>query len=185
MLQLNLYRKRNQNASEEKGTDRLMLSVREMRENDWPEVCRIYRQGMETNLATFEKEIPPYDVWNRNHLPFGRLVCEYENKTAGWTALTPFSGRRCFSGVAEVSIYISNGCKRMGVGTRLLFDLIEDAERNGIWMLQSQIMLNNEPSLALHRKCGFREVGYREKIAKDPRGNWRDMVLMEYRSSYV
>ena len=181
MLKLNLYQKCDLNVFE-RGTEQATMPVREMRESDWPEVCRIYRQGMETNLATFEKEIPAYAVWNKSHHPFGRLVCGYENKIAGWTAITPFSGRRCFSGVAEVSIYISNESKRQGVGTRLLCGLIEDAERNGIWTLQSQIMLNNEPSLALHRKCGFREVGYREKIAKDPSGNWRDMVLMEHRS---
>lgn len=159
-----------------------MIAVREMEKRDWPEVCRIYRQGMETNLATFEKEIPPYDVWDKTHLPFGRLICEDEDKIAGWTALTPFSGRSCFAGVAEVSIYISNGYKHTGIGTRLMRELIGSSEQHGIWTLQSQIMRNNEPSLALHLKCGFRNVGYREKIAKDPLGNWRDMVLMERRS---
>lgn len=162
-----------------------MITVRKMENGDWPDVCRIYRQGMETNLATFEKEIPPYDVWNKTHLPFGRFICEYENKIAGWTALSPFSGRCCFTGVAEVSIYIADGCKRMGIGTQLMRKLIQNSEHNGIWTLQSQIMKNNEPSLALHRKCGFRDVGYREKIAKDPHGNWRDMVLMERRSSLL
>jgi phosphinothricin acetyltransferase len=162
-----------------------MPTIRKFREDDWEAVCRIYRQGMETNLATFESEIPPYSRWNAGHLPFGRLVAEQGGSVIGWVALSPSSSRRCFAGVAEVSIYVADGAKHCGAGMTLLNGVIEVSEQNGIWTLQSSIMRNNEPSLSLHKKCGFRVVGIREKIARDPLGQWRDTVLMERRSSFV
>ncbi len=159
-----------------------MWNVREMRRDDWNAVAAIYLQGMETRLATFETVCPPYEKWDRAHLPFGRFVCEDGGRIGGWVALSPTSARACFSGVAEVSIYIADGVRRQGVGTLLLRKAIESSEKNGVWTLQSSIMRNNAPSLSLHAKCGFRAVGYREKIARDGLGHWRDTVLMERRS---
>lgn len=163
-----------------------MYNVRKMREDDWEQVSCIYRQGMETNLATFESVCPTYQKWDQAHFKFGRLVCTDKNDhVVGWVALSPISSRCCFCGVAEVSIYIANEAKHQGVGTLLLNREFEESEKNGIWTLQSQIMMNNIPSLSLHKKCGFREVGYREKIAKDPKNEWRDMVLMEHRNTIL
>ncbi len=160
-----------------------MALLRKFEVSDWDEVCRIYRQGMDTNLATFESEIPSYEKWDRGHFPFGRLVAEENGRVSGWVALSPVSARACFCGVAEVSIYVANEIKGSGVGSLLLQAEIEESEQNGIWTLQSAVMRNNGPSLALHGKCGFRVVGIREKIARDPAGCWRDTVLLERRSS--
>lgn len=162
-----------------------MALLRKLMASDWDEVCRIYRQGMETNLATFESEIPSYERWDIGHFPFGRIVAEQDGRVAGWVALSPVSARTCFSGVAEVSIYVADDIKGSGIGTRLLNAEIGESEQNGIWTLQSVIMRNNRPSLALHSKCGFRVVGVREKIARDPAGCWRDTVLLEHRSSLM
>lgn len=162
-----------------------MTELREFQTGDWNEVCRIYRQGMESNLATFESEVPSYAKWDAGHLPFGRLVAEECGGVVGWVALSPVSARSCFRGVAEVSIYVAEEAKHGGIGTRLLNGVIDASQQNGLWTLQSVVMRNNEPSLALHRKCGFRVVGIREKIARDPCGNWRDTVLLERRSSCV
>lgn len=159
-----------------------MPTVREFREEDWQDVRRIYRQGMDSNLATFETEVPPYSKWDVGHLPFGRLVAESDGKVVGWIALSPVSGRCCFNGIAEVSIYIANEARHHGIGTALMNAEIEISEQNGLWMLQSCIMRNNAPSLALHKKCGFRVIGIREKMARDPFGQWRDTVIVERRS---
>lgn len=162
-----------------------MVEARKWGEEDWKAICRIYRQGMDTNLATFEAVIPPYEKWDESHLQFGRFAAVHGGQVVGWVALSPTSRRKCFSGVAELSIYIANEAKHMGVGTLLLNQEIADSQQHGIWTLQAGIMRNNAPSLALHRKCGFREVGVREKIARDPFGNWRDMVLMEWRNPNI
>lgn len=160
-----------------------MERLREFQENDWADVCRIYRQGMDTNLATFESAVPPYEKWDAGHLPFGRLVAEADGRVAGWVALSPVSARSCFRGVAEVSIYVADEAKNRGIGTLLLSGEISAAESGGLWTLQSVVMRNNGASLALHRRCGFRVVGVREKMARDPLGVWRDTVLLERRSA--
>jgi len=63
----------------------------------------------------------------------------------------------------------------------LLKRLAAISEEAGYWTLQSQIMAVNAGSLALHRKCGFREVGCRERYGH-LNGVWHDLVLFERRS---
>lgn len=156
-----------------------------MNEQDWPEVAQIYRQGIETGRATFQSEIPEYKAWNAEHLPVCRFVAEADGKVTGWAALSGVSSRCVYRGVAEVSIYIAEEARGNGVGQKLLSYLIAESEKAGIWMLQSGIMEDNTASLRLHEKCGFRKVGYREKIGRDCKGQWRSTVLMERRSSTV
>lgn len=150
--------------------------------DDWPHVAEIYRQGIATNLATFQSECPVYEEWNRAHRQDCRLVLMEGGQIAGWAALSPTSARACYSGVAEVSIYLDEKQRGRGLGTMLLRALVASAEERGCWMLQSGIMRDNPASIRLHEKCGFRMVGYREKIARDRFGSWRDTVLMERRS---
>ena len=84
-------------------------------------------------------------------------------------------------GVAEVSVYIAAAARGQGAGTLLLETIWQQAQSEGLWTLQSGIMQDNEASIRLHEKCGFRMVGYRERIAKDEYGTWRSTVLMERR----
>lgn len=102
----------------------------------------------------------------------------------GWAALTGVSGRCVYAGVAEVSVYISQLHKGMKIGSILLEALIKEAESNNFWTLQSGIFRDNETSISLHKKYGFREVGFRENIGQ-LNGTWRDTVLMERRSERV
>jgi L-amino acid N-acyltransferase YncA len=156
--------------------------IREMTVSDWPEVRRIYQEGMDTNIATFQTTCPPYEEWDRAHLKQCRLVIIAENQVVGWTALSPVSSRCVYTGVAEVSIYIDSNYQGKGTGTKLLNAVIRLSEENDIWTLQSGIMRENSASVRLHEKCGFRMVGYREKIGCDRFGQWRDNFLMEKRS---
>lgn len=100
-------------------------------------------------------------------------------------ALSPYSSRCVYAGVAEVSIYIGEKYQGQKVGTTLLKKLIEVSEENGFWTLQSGIIKENISSLNLHKKCGFREVGYRERLGKMDNGKWHDVVLVERRSKIV
>jgi L-amino acid N-acyltransferase YncA len=68
------------------------------------------------------------------------------------------------------------------LGIVLLSSDIKQSEENGIWSLYCAIIRENNASLILHKKCGFREIGIREKIAKMSNGVWHDVVLMERRS---
>jgi phosphinothricin acetyltransferase len=150
----------------------------------WEQVRAIYLEGVATGLATFEVEAPSWEEWDAAHLPFARLVSRADGKVVGWAALSPVSRRRCYAGVAEVSIYVSSADRGHGIGRQLLLAAIAESERHGIWTLQGATFPENEASRRLQRACGFREIGKRERIAQ-LRGEWRDTVLTERRSTVV
>jgi L-amino acid N-acyltransferase YncA len=160
------------------------LELRDLRADDWPEVARIYREGIETGNATFETEVPSWEEWDAAHLHAPRLVAERDGRVVGWIALLPVSSRECYSGVAEVSLYVSEDARSQGVGRELLAAAIESSERAGIWTLQTSVFPENEASLRLLRRFGFREVGVRERIGR-LHGIWRNTVLVERRSEVI
>lgn len=155
-----------------------------MTPGDWPEVARVYREGMETGNATFETEVPAWEAWDASHLLEHRLVALEDGELLGWAALAPVSRRECYRGLAEVSVYVAAGVRGRGVGHALLAALVESSERAGIWTLQATVFDGNAASLALHKGAGFREVGRRERIAR-LHGEWRDTILLERRSPVV
>jgi L-amino acid N-acyltransferase YncA len=160
------------------------FEIEEMKSTDWDKVSLIYREGINTGNATFENTIPSWDSWISNHLARCSLVAKSGNKILGWAALSPTSGRKVYSGVMEVSVYVGEEFQGKRIGLVLLKKLIELSEDNGIWTLQAGIFPENQTSINLHEKCGFRIVGTREKIGK-MNGIWRDVVLMERRSKIV
>jgi phosphinothricin acetyltransferase len=157
------------------------IAIRDLRPGDWPEVSRIYAEGIATRNATFETEVPSWEDWNAAHLADHRLVAVAEDDVLGWIALVPASKRPCYRGVAEVSAYVAEEARGQGIGGALLAGLIESAERAGIWTLETGVFPENAPSLVLLKRFGFREVGIRERISQLD-GVWRDVVLLERRS---
>jgi phosphinothricin acetyltransferase len=158
--------------------------VEKMRGSDWPAVRAIYEQGIATGNATFETSTPSWQVWDAAHLPDCRLVARQRGQVIGWTALTPVSSRCVYAGVAEESVYVAESAWGQGVGKALLLALVDASEQAGIWTLQTGIFPENEISIALHKACGFRIVGRRERLGQ-LEGVWRDVVLMERRSKIV
>ena len=151
-----------------------------MRPDDWPAVRAIYEQGIATRQATFETAAPAWEAWDAGHFAEPRLVAEQAGEPVGWAALSPVSRRPCYAGVAEESVYVAEQARGRGVGRALLERICTDAEAAGIWTIQTSIFPENVASLELHRRCGFRVVGTRERIAQLD-GVWRDTVLMERR----
>jgi L-amino acid N-acyltransferase YncA len=158
--------------------------VRDLRPDDWPEVSRIFAEGIATRNATFETEVPSWTEWDSAHLGEHRLVAEREGDVVGWIALVPVSPRACYAGVAEVSAYVGEQARGEGVGAELLAALVESSERAGIWTLQTGVFPENETSLGLLRRFDFRVVGTQERIGR-LHGVWRDVVLLERRSEVV
>jgi phosphinothricin acetyltransferase len=146
----------------------------------WPEVERIYLEGIATGNAMFETESPGWESWDAKHHKHSRLVALEGENLLGWAALSPVSTRRVYAGVAELSVYVAQSGRGRGVGRALLAALVEQAEENGIWTLQVGIFPENRASITLHKSYGFREVGVRERIGQ-LRGVWRDVVLLERR----
>ena len=71
--------------------------------------------------------------------------------------------------------------QRKGIGYELMRHIISTAPENGIWSLYVAIFSMNTSSIEFHKKCGFREIGYRERIAKDRFGQWQNTTLIELR----
>ncbi len=161
------------------------IYIREAQQGDWKDISRIYQEGMDTNIATFQTSCPSYEEWDNSRLKVCRLVICVDNHIAGWAALSSASNRCVYAGVAESSIYMDKGYQGMGLGSRLLSGLVEKSEEAGFWTLQSVILEDNIPSIELHKKCGFRVVGYREKIGCDRFGKWKNTILMEKRSQKI
>ncbi|HJJ31166.1 MAG TPA: GNAT family N-acetyltransferase [Methanocorpusculum sp.] len=159
----------------------MQTEIREMNKTDFPTVQAIFAQSISKGIFTFRPEVPSAEEWDASHLPFSRFIITVDSVTAGWCALSPVSSRECYKGVAEVSIYIDEQYQGRGLGTALLTRLCTEAAAHGIWSLLAVVIAGNEASLHLHRKCGFREIGYRERIAKDIFGNWRNTIMFEKR----
>ncbi|MDT5296618.1 MAG: hypothetical protein QOJ76_3498 [Acidobacteriota bacterium] len=156
--------------------------IERMLPGHWERVRAIYLEGLATGDATFETEPPEWDRWDAGHLPCCRLVAlEGGGRVAGWAALSPVSARKVYAGVAEVSVYVAEEFRGAGAGRALLEALIGESEADGVWTLQAGIFPENESSVALHKSCGFREVGRRERIGRLG-GRWRDTLLLERRS---
>jgi len=162
----------------------LSVDLRELRPEDWPEVSRIFAEGIATGNATFETEVPSWDGWDAAHLSEHRFVAERDGGVVGWIALAPVSSRCCYAGVAEVSAYVGEEARGEGVGASLLTTVIDSSERAGIWTLQTGVFPENEVSIRLLQRFGFRAVGTQERIGR-LHGVWRDVVLLERRSEVV
>jgi phosphinothricin acetyltransferase len=158
------------------------VKVTRMVAGDWPDVARIFEQGIATGNATFERQVPSWEQWSAARLPEPRLVARDASGVLGWAALSPVSERHVYRGVGSVSIYVDLAYAGRGVGTALLAELIQTAEQAGFWTLQAGIFPENAASIALHEGLGFRVVGTHERIGQMPDGCWRDVVLYERRS---
>ncbi|NIR30521.1 MAG: N-acetyltransferase [Gammaproteobacteria bacterium] len=166
------------------------LRVETMSARDWPAVRAIYWEGIDTGDATFEAAPPDScEQWCASHVPRCTLVARQGARVCGWVALTPVSGRCVYGGVAELSIYVASEYRRRGVGRALLDAVIAASEGEGIWSLQAGVFPENAASLRLLERRGFRVVGRRERLGRMSygrhAGRWRDVILLERRSSRV
>lgn len=155
--------------------------IRAMQKTDWTRVAEIYTQGLERGISTFNTVCPSFEEWDASHKTDCRFVYVADDNVVGWIAISPSSGRCVYSGSVEVSIYIDPAYQGKGIGTALMKELIQEAPKKGYWSLYSAIFSINMASISLHKKCGFREIGYRERIAKDRFGEWQNTTLMELR----
>jgi L-amino acid N-acyltransferase YncA len=158
--------------------------IRDLEKRDWPAVAVIWAEGIATGSATFETEVPSWEEFDRTRLPGQRLVAVDDGEVVGWAALSPASSRECYAGVAENSVYVTSASRGRGIGRALLDALVAHADSAGIWTIQTSVFPENQASVALHERVGFRVVGRRERIAELD-GVWRDTLFLERRSPSV
>jgi L-amino acid N-acyltransferase YncA len=167
------------------------LTFATMAAGDWPEVQRIYAEGIATGLATFESAPPA--TWSEfirtKVVECGLVARDGSDALVGWAALIPVSYRAVYRGVGEASVYVAAKSRGRGVGHALLAELVRGSEAKGFWTLQSSTFPQNHASLAVQKRHGFHIVGIREKIGRMPHGplagQWCDTLLLERRSAAV
>ena len=144
-------------------------------------------KGIATGDATLEREAPDWDHFDRSHRADCRFVARATpgGPVLGWVALTAYSSRRVYSGVAWESVYVAADARGRGVGSALLRAVLPASEAAGLWTLMAGVMAENATSLAVHERAGFRQVGVQRAMGRDATGRWRDVVLLERRSQTV
>jgi phosphinothricin acetyltransferase len=148
---------------------------------DAPAIAAIYNQGIAGRGATFEttpRSTADIEGWFQQADRYPTLVVEHDGAVVGWANLSAYRPRACYAGIAEFSIYVDARARGLGVGRRLLDALVDAARARGYWKLVSRIFPFNTASLALCRRCGFREVGVYEKHGRLD-GRWLDVVIVE------
>lgn len=156
------------------------IAITSLKATHYSACKKIYQEGLDTGIASFETKAPDWQTWDQKFLPVCRRVALIRQKEVGWFALTAVSQREVYKGVAEVSLYVDPHYRRNGIGDALMTDALLQTVAAGFWMLQASIFTKNTASLRLFKKHGFRLVGIREKIAKRDE-IWCDTFLVEKR----
>jgi L-amino acid N-acyltransferase YncA len=167
------------------------LTFHAMTPADWPDVQRIYAEGIATGIATFESTPPEtFADFIKSKIPDACVVArDATGTTAAWAVLMPISSRYVYRGVAELSLYVAASHRGQRVGDALMREMVRLSEAQGFWTLQSATFPENAASLALQQRHGFHIIGIREKIGLMPQGplagQWCDTLLLERRSKIV
>ena len=164
--------------------DSATTTTEALRPEHWHGVARVFAEGIATRNATFETEVPAWEAWDSSHLAEHRFVAIHQREVVGWAAVSAVSGRCCYSGVVENSVYVAEAARGQGVGRRLLEELIASTEAAGIWTIQAGMFPENEGSIRLHEAAGFEKVGTHNRLGKLD-GVWRDVLLLERRSPRI
>lgn len=157
------------------------MIVRRAQPADAPAVAAIYAHYVENSAATFDESAPGREVFAERiaeaKLPF--LVAEIDGVVAGYAYVAPYRPRSAYRYTVENSLYVAPEARGRGVGRALLQRLLDEAEKAGVREVVAVITVSEEPaSVALHRACGFREVGRLEAVGFK-HGRWYDTVLMQ------
>src|SRR5262249_25833236 len=145
-------------------------------------IARIYNQGIDERIATFETE-PRSTADIETQLRekgtrYPTVVVEHGGRVVAWASVGAYRTRPCYGGIGEHSVYVDRDARGQGAGRAALAALCQACRERGFWKLVSRIFPENASSLALHERAGFRVVGvYRRHGKLD--GEWRDCVIVE------
>ena len=155
------------------------MTARAASPDDAEAIARIYNEGIEDRLATFETRLrttQDITAWFDGAHPV--IVVEDGGSIVAFASTSTYRPRECYAGIAETSVYVSRSHRRRGAGRIALEALMDAAQKAGFWKLLSRIFPENTASRGLVRKLGFREVGVYQRHGKLD-GQWRDVVIVE------
>jgi L-amino acid N-acyltransferase YncA len=154
--------------------------IRQARADDAERLAEIFNQGIEDRVATFETERQGADAL-RALIAAGPplIVAELEGEVVGWAKVAAYEDRHdYYAGIGEATLYIAREARRRGIGRALLDALATEAARAGYHKLVGKIFTSNAASIALVRRCGWREIGAHQRHAQLD-GEWKDVLVVE------
>ncbi len=157
----------------------MTMHARAATADDAEAIARIYNQGIEDRVATFETRLRTAgDIrpWFDDRHPV--VVVEDAGQLLAFAATSTYRPRECYAGIAEFSVYVAREARGRGAGRLAMQALIAAAREAGFWKLLSRVFPENTASRELCRSVGFREVGRYEKHGQLD-GVWRDVVIVE------
>jgi L-amino acid N-acyltransferase YncA len=155
------------------------LTARLATQDDAADITRIYNQGIQDRVGTFEtreRTVDDVRAWFDGVHPI--VVVEDEGRVIAFGSTSSYRARECYAGIAEFSVYVERSLRGRGVGRLAMDALISAARDAGYWKLVSRVFVENSASRGLLRQVGFREVGVYQKHAQLD-GVWRDVVVVE------
>ena len=159
------------------------MRVRSATPADADAVARIYNEGIDDRIATFETAHRSADdirAWFTGLHPVVVVedTAEGRSRVIAFASTSVYRPRDCYRGIAEFSVYVARDARGRGAGRLAMTALLDEARAAGLWKLVSRVFVENVPSRALLKAVGFREVGIYEKHAQLD-GVWRDVVIVE------
>ncbi|HYS56257.1 MAG TPA: arsinothricin resistance N-acetyltransferase ArsN1 family A [Thermoanaerobaculia bacterium] len=149
--------------------------------DDAAAIARIYNEGIEERIATFEtrpRAAADIEKWFDGRHPI--VIIEESGEVIAFASTSMYRPRDAYAGIAEFSVYAARSARGRGAGRAAMLALFEAAREAGFWKLVSRVFVENAASRALLRSVGFREVGIYERHAQLD-GIWRDVVIVEKR----
>ncbi len=158
------------------------MTLRDATEADLPAINAIYNHFVLTCTCTYQVE-PETDEARRAWFA-GRgvrhpvIVAEMAGEVVAWGSLSPFHKRAAYAQTVEDSVYVSHRHQRLGLGSRVMEELIRRAQANGVHSIIAIISADQEGSIALHRRLGFVDCGRLKEVGVKF-GRVLDVVTMQ------
>jgi L-amino acid N-acyltransferase YncA len=147
--------------------------------SDAAAIARIYNEGIEERIATFEtrhRTAQDVEKWFDGVHPI--VVIEEGSEVIAFASTSTYRPRDAYAGIAEFSVYAARSARGKGAGRAAMVALFDSARDAGFWKLVSRVFVENAASRRLLESVGFREVGIYQRHAKLD-GSWRDVVIVE------
>jgi phosphinothricin acetyltransferase len=158
------------------------FSCRLATHGDAEAIALIHNQGIADRIATFATEprsaTQVIQQLEQKGDRFPTVVVEREDTVIAWASVGPYRATPYYEGIGEHSVYVDRTARGQGAGLVALNALCAACAERGYWKLVSRIFPENEASLRLHDRAGFRVVGVYQRHAKLD-GEWRDCVIVE------
>jgi phosphinothricin acetyltransferase len=160
-----------------------VLRTRLVEPGDAEALRAIYNVEVTESTVTFDlvpRSLADQQAWIEEHSGGHPAIVAVDDDgtVVGFASLSPYRPRPAYATTVENSVYVRRDRRGEGIGALLLGDLVELARTHGFHAVIARIVGDHEASIALHRACGFVEIG-REREVGRKFGKWLDVVLMQ------